>query len=139
MRSSLSSKVQVSQKRQKISHERGSRTRSFHVLDMVYTYNFAQGPRWLLGTIVKHRGLLSYVIKLEGGREVWKHVDHIRQRTVSAHTPNVPEDDWLRPVQLPIHLLVLPQSQIRLLLQLFAFLQESSDHPIIICRDTFKP
>ena len=45
--------------------------------------NFTTGDTWLPGIIVESRGLLSFQVKLQDGRTVRQHLDHIIYRPAS--------------------------------------------------------
>ena len=60
--------------------------------------NFGNGPTWLPGIVKEVRGPLSYIVTLYDGREVHKHVDQIRIRTVAStnlESDNEISDDFL--------------------------------------------
>ena len=61
--------------------------------------NFPTGDNWLQGTIVKVSGPLSFQVKLQDGRIVRRHVDHIIQR--SPQMPDKPNDDWISMPDIP--------------------------------------
>lgn len=68
------------QDQQKLDHDRHVKDRTFNSGDLVYARNFSQGSPWLPGVIEEPRGLVSYTVKLEDGRTVRRHVDHLRER-----------------------------------------------------------
>ena len=53
-------------------------TRHFNVNTEVYVRNFGPGPKWLPGVVTRITGPLSYVALLNDGRELRRHVDHMR-------------------------------------------------------------
>ena len=61
--------------------------------------NFPTGDNWLQGTIVKVSGPLSFQVKLQDGRIVWRHVDHIIQ--CSPQMPDEPNNDWINMPDIP--------------------------------------
>ena len=69
--------------------------RRFVIDDKVFIKNLGAGSAWLPEKIVGERGLLSYQIDLEDGREVSQHVDHVRTRSCesSAETNQELGDD----------------------------------------------
>ena len=95
LRPSLTTRVTQAQSSQKMYHDRSSKERNFKIEDPVFVSNFAQGPKWLPGEICKIRGPLSYEVKLNDGRVIRRHVDHIRRRTVPSPSP--PDDELLMP------------------------------------------
>ena len=58
----------------------------------MFVRKFPANDDWIAGTIIKTKGPLSFLIKLETGQTVCRHVDHLRHR---AQIPN-PETitDW---------------------------------------------
>ena len=95
LRPQLRSRVQRNQERQKDTHDRGTRFRTFQPDDMVYIRNFGQGEKWLPATVVNIQGPLSYVVKLADGREVRRHVDHVRTRRTPSSSSSQIDDDCL--------------------------------------------
>ena len=86
MRPSIQSHVMLHQEQQKYGHDKRAKERNFKPGDLVYVRNFTQGTTWLTGTVVEVRGPVSYTVRLEDGRVVRRHVDHLRTREVSDTT-----------------------------------------------------
>ena len=79
----VSKKVENQQKKQVESHDNSRPLRSFKVNEKVYAKNLISNtPKWIAGTVTKVTGPLSYVIQLEDGRIVRRHVDHVKKRTI---------------------------------------------------------
>ena len=78
----LGRKVRQTQDRQSKGHDTHAKPRSFAVGDTVYTRNYAQGPKWLPGTVVEIEGLVLLHIKLSDGRILRRHIDQVRPRSV---------------------------------------------------------
>ena len=95
----LATKMQHKQQSQKHYHDKRSRQRICEVGDRVNVKNFPTGDNWLQGTIVKVSGPLSFQVKLQDGRIVRRHVDHIIQR--SPQMPDKPNDDWISMPDIP--------------------------------------
>ena len=53
-------------------------TRHFNESAEVYVRNFSPGPKWLPGVVTRITGPLPYVVRLNGGRELRRQVDHMR-------------------------------------------------------------
>ena len=70
-------KVEKKQQSQKYYHDQRARSRSLQVGESVNAHSFTTGDIWLLGTIVESRGPLSFQVKLQDGRTVTRHLDHI--------------------------------------------------------------
>ena len=95
----LATKMQHKQQSQKHYHDKRSRQRICEVGDRVNVKNFPTGDNWLQGTIVKVSGPLSFQVKLQDGRIVRRHVDHIIQH--SPQIPDEPNDDWINMPDIP--------------------------------------
>ena len=81
-------RVERQQEKQKESHDSNNATRKFDVGENVYVKNLPAGkPKWIPGIVKKVTGPLSYVVKLQDGKEVRRHVDHVRKREISELTP----------------------------------------------------
>ena len=79
--------VRDRQATQKQHHDARSRSREFQLGSKVTVKDSCNPSRWLPGVVLKQRGPLSYLIRLDTG-QVWrKHVDHIKQIDV-----DIPED-----------------------------------------------
>ena len=50
-------------------------------------HNFGKGQDWLAGIVESQTGLLSFRVRLEDGRSVKRHMDHVRQRTTGTKSP----------------------------------------------------
>ena len=83
LRPNINSRVQLRQQSQKWHHDQKARERKFQVGDSVSVRNFTTGDTWLLGTIVESRGPLSFQVRLQDGRTVRRHLDHIIYRSTS--------------------------------------------------------
>ena len=55
-------------------------TRGFVVGAWVFVRNYSGGSRWVAATVVKATGPLSYLVKLEGGQIILRHIDQVRER-----------------------------------------------------------
>ena len=77
----ISGKVENHRAKQKELHDQRS-LRQFTENDKVYMQDFTtRKPRWIPGTVVQVTGPLSYMIKLQDGATVRRHVDHVREKT----------------------------------------------------------
>ena len=102
LRPQVESRVQDRQSRQKADHDKSSRVRQFSVGESVFVKNHGRGDRWLLGQITEVSGPLSFKVKVQDGRVIRSHQDHLRKREeVPRLGANVPEsneeDDALGP------------------------------------------
>ncbi|XP_060110490.1 LOW QUALITY PROTEIN: uncharacterized protein K02A2.6-like, partial [Heteronotia binoei] len=56
--------------------------RGFFPGDPVYARNYANGPEWVEGRVLRVIGSLHYNVSMEGGRILRRHIDQIRRRTL---------------------------------------------------------
>ena len=91
--------VRNRQATQKQHHDARSRSREFQLGSKVTVKDSRNPSRWLPGVVLKQRGPLSYLIRLDTG-QVWrKHVDHMHIKQIdvdiledspeSVHPPSV--------------------------------------------------
>ena len=93
----VSRRVEKQQDRQKQTHDNTLPLRSFAEGDCVYAEDFTSSPcKWNAGTIVEVSGPLSYVVRLENGAVVRRHVDNIRKRPVQPALDS-PGEVWNEP------------------------------------------
>ncbi|XP_014667918.1 PREDICTED: uncharacterized protein K02A2.6-like [Priapulus caudatus] len=85
-----STRVKEKQKTQKQQHNQHVQDRSFNPGDSVMARNFANGPTWLPGNLLRRIGPLSFTAQLQDGRIVRRHQDHL-QCTGNLDAPAVPE------------------------------------------------
>lgn len=90
----VNSKVQFRQLSQKSHHDQRARERAFQPGDTVSVRNFSEN-NWMPGVIEKASGPLSYQIKLEDGRIVRRHIDHILARPRTETSNLMTNDDWI--------------------------------------------
>ena len=87
--------VERKQSQQKVKHDRHAHERTFQLEQTVMVRNFRNGPKWVRGVIIKRKGPVTYLVRVDNGT-VWKrHVDHIRSSQVeesNALLPVEPED-----------------------------------------------
>ena len=80
LKPSVEEKARQAQDRQRKGHDAHARPRTFVVGETVYTRNYAQGPKWLPGTVVEIEGPVLLHVKLRDGRILRRHVDQVRPR-----------------------------------------------------------
>ena len=92
------------QQNQKDNHDSHARKRHFTIGDTVFVRDFPTGKKWLPGTVTQVRGPLSFLVTLDDGHVMRRHIDHIQQRSLSA-TSSISTrsscDDW--PVDIIPH------------------------------------
>ncbi|CAG2249536.1 unnamed protein product [Mytilus edulis] len=78
----IEKRVQERQQKQKHYHDKKSVNRQINVGQGVFARNFAIGSKikWIPGEVIKQSGPLSFHIKLQDGRVIRRHIDHIRVR-----------------------------------------------------------
>ena len=79
----------VERKQTKFKMKEDRKCRDFVTGDDVYIRNFSTGPKWLTGKIVNVTGPVSFVIALNDGRFIRRHVDHIRKK-LDVEIPDIP-------------------------------------------------
>ena len=69
-----------------------AKDRTLRVGETVFVRNFDGKSKWLCGVIVEQTGPVSFRVRLDDGRVVRRHVDHVRSRRVSEREElSVPE------------------------------------------------
>ncbi|KAG1937540.1 retrotransposable element [Pimephales promelas] len=76
----MQSKILKKQQKQKESHDKSCKLRSFEVGDSVYVRNYGGGTKWIPAVVECCTGPLSYKTVLGHGLTVKRHVDQIRKR-----------------------------------------------------------
>ena len=87
----IAPRVEKKQAAQKEAHDNRKPQRSFKVSEPVLAQNFLKGEKWLTGQIERMLGPRSYLIKLNSGKIVRRHLDHIRTRSKSEVESQLPE------------------------------------------------
>jgi len=77
----IESRVQGKQLSQKAFVDQHRHMRHFTVGQSVLTRDFYNGARWIPGTIVAQTGPLSYRVRVQGGREWQRHIDHLLENS----------------------------------------------------------
>ena len=78
------SAAEEKQSQQKRAHDQKARDRTLVEGQTVFVRNFPMGDSCVPAQIVKQAGPLSFEVKLENGRMVKRHQDHIRSRLVNS-------------------------------------------------------
>lgn len=92
LRPEINSKVVQKQAGQKKSHDEHSHEQTFFIGQRVMARNYRAGSVLMLGTFVKGKGPLSYLINVNGD-QLWK--SHIYQLREQENTPSEhPLQDW---------------------------------------------
>ena len=73
----ISSKVESKQMENKQYHDWHAKDREFNVGDLMLVYCYINKQNeWIPGTMKSHYGPVSYIITLETGETVKKHINH---------------------------------------------------------------
>ena len=72
--------IERKQETQRSNHDNQRQERSFKVSDAVLVRNFQAGDKWLPGIVVYILGPRSLKVKLNDGKVVRRHLDHVRSR-----------------------------------------------------------
>ena len=91
-------RVHQKQQTQKVNHDKYSRFRTFQVGDNVQIPDTRTGNGWVPGVTTKASGPLSSQVKLQDGRIVHQHIDHILSKLSDTVTPT---DDWMSVPDVP--------------------------------------
>ena len=83
MHPDIGQRVLQRQQKQAESHNAHAKDRTLRVGDTVFVMNFSGKTKWLHGVIVEQTGPVSFRIRLEDGRVVRRHIDHVRSRRVN--------------------------------------------------------
>ena len=94
----LSKRVEDKQTVQKEVHDRNCHESSLKESDPMYARNFQSGDKWLVGRISKVLGTRTYLVHLDIGKTVKRHVNQLKYRKVVEQPP--PDEVWYpMPVQ----------------------------------------
>lgn len=94
MKPATSSVVYNNQECQKFHHDKSAQMRSFDEDQAVFAQNFGSGSMWLAGHILERVSPLSFLIRLQDGRLVRRHQDHIRsRRCITEPAPQSPSEN----------------------------------------------
>ena len=74
-----------------ICRAQNRRMREFSNGQEVFIRNLGVGSRWISGVIVDSSGPLTWLIKLDDGKTVIRHADHIRNRYIQNNDENFQE------------------------------------------------
>ncbi len=96
LRPSLGSRVKQQQERQKLYSDKSVPLRSFALNESVYVSDLPAKDSWLPGIITKEFGTRTFEIRLSDDRIVRRHIDHIRQRSITSPN-NSTQSDWVVP------------------------------------------
>ena len=90
----LGSKVRQNQARQKSAHDYHAKSREFQLESEVLARGFGNDDStWLPGVICEQREPVSFIVKLDDGRIVLRHIDHIRSRESLAHSDSIVREE----------------------------------------------
>lgn len=107
----ISQCVELRQNKQAEHHDNCKPLRIYSTGDTVFVRDFSTPTTtWLPGIVTKVTGPLSYHVELDTGRTVRRHVDAIRNRTVSVQSreKSTTDDDLYLPDVPPVTATVPP-------------------------------
>ena len=82
--------------RKMICRAQNRRMREFSNGQEVFIRNFGVGSRWISGVIVNSSGPVTWLIKLEDGKTVIGHANHIRNRYIQNNDETFQEFEKLK-------------------------------------------
>ena len=77
LKPNVNKRVEYHQFQQKLAHDSSARKRNFERGDMVFAHSFGTGSKWLPSVIQEVTGPVSFLVKLQDGRLVRRHQDHL--------------------------------------------------------------
>ena len=78
--------MRQNQSRQKSTHDYHAKSWEFQLGSEVFARGFGNDvSTWLPGAICEQRGPVSFIVKLDYGCIVWRHIDHTRSQKSLAH------------------------------------------------------
>ena len=80
LRPDVRARVECKQLSQKSSHDGSAKERSFKPQDKVYVREAGVNSPWIPGMIESKQGFVHYEVRLEDGRLVKRHIDHVQPR-----------------------------------------------------------
>ena len=94
-RPGLQQHVEREIERQKRNHDKRTCERRINIGDSVLVRNFTNGSFWMTGVITSRQGPRMFVVRLDSGQEVRRHIDQIRRRVVRPDdTPASVQTDY---------------------------------------------
>ena len=84
------------QAHQKFNHDKNCKEQQFKKGELVLAKNFSSGPKWFTGVIEAVLGPLSYLIKLDDGCTIKRHIDHLLNHS-DCEEPSVDDELPLGP------------------------------------------
>jgi len=95
-------RVELQQQKQKAQHDARAQVRQFGVGEQVFVRNYQAGKQWLPGVIERTTGPVSFLVKLDDGRQRRCHQDQVRKCTVAVPPSTVQSDaDILEDIVVP--------------------------------------
>ena len=90
-----------------------TRKREFDLGQQVLVKSWRPGPDWVPGVITQQLGPVSYLVKLNDGREWKRHIDHIKAIQLASLASSPPEGspELEYPVSAPLPEEAEPSSQ----------------------------
>ena len=99
LKPNVNERVEYRQFQQKLPYDSSARKRIFEKGDTVFARNFGTGSRWLSSVVQEVTGPVSFLLKLQDGRVVRRHQDHLRHRRSSNEVVKPAEEPQGTPAQ----------------------------------------
>lgn len=93
LKPSVTERVEKHQLQQTMSHDRSSRRMYFSKGETVYAQNFGTGQKWMPAVVQEVTGPVSFLVKLQDGRLIRHHQDHLRRRISDGEDKKRVSDD----------------------------------------------
>ena len=100
----VSNRVRLSQSSQKAQKDRKAKARSFSQHEKVFVRETSNDSPWVQGDVESKQGELTYLIRLNDGRIVCRHIEQLRNCSVedSTDTQDISELDMTVPLFQPV-------------------------------------
>ena len=89
----MGAKVHHHQEKQKSSHDLHAKARVLEFGDKVFIKDTSSSKEWDSGVVIEVNGPVTYKVKLQDGRILRRHIDHIRKRQSPDPEQEEPEPE----------------------------------------------
>ena len=93
LKPSVTERVEQRQLQQKLSHDNTACKMCFSKGETVYAQNFGIGQKWMPGVVQEVTGPVSFLVKLQDGRLLRRHQDHLRHCVADDDAEKPAESD----------------------------------------------
>ena len=111
----MSNRVRLSQSSQKAHKDRKAKARCFSQHEKVFVRETSNDSPWVQGAVESKQGELTYLIRLNDGRIVRRHIEQLRNCSIedSSETQDTSELDMTLPLFQPVTPVLRRSSRIR--------------------------